>query len=147
MQGELILAMTYGYEPKGRNDRKVNIARQLSDFGSEVALPGSLLVNDLPFCMCHFIFQCTLELCSWVIPVVRRIPEWLPWLSYKPLARLGYNIGLETMHEPIRFVRESMVRDFLCLRVRRTHCAALIVEWHSTTITGSRESTGGGEPK
>jgi hypothetical protein len=61
MQGELILAMTYGYEPQGRNDRKVDIARQLIDLGSEVALPGSLLVNDLPFCMCYFIFQFILE--------------------------------------------------------------------------------------
>jgi hypothetical protein len=57
MQGELLLAMTYGYEPKGRNDRKVEIVRQFSDFGAEVNLPGALLVNDLPFRMSYFIFQ------------------------------------------------------------------------------------------
>jgi hypothetical protein len=68
MQGELILAMTYGYEPKGRNDKKVEIARQFSDFGSEVGLPGALLVNDLPFCMCYFTFQCRTELRSWSHP-------------------------------------------------------------------------------
>ncbi|KAH9976314.1 cytochrome P450 [Lactifluus volemus] len=89
MQGELILAMTYGYEPQGRTDRKVEVARKFSDFGSEVGLPGALLVND--------------------IPLLRHIPSWLPWLSYKPLARLGYDLGQETMHEPIRFVRESML--------------------------------------
>jgi hypothetical protein len=58
MQGELILAMTYGYEPQGRTDRKVEVARKFSDFGSEVGLPGALLVNDIPLCMCHVIFQC-----------------------------------------------------------------------------------------
>jgi hypothetical protein len=56
MQGELMLAMTYGYEPQGRNDRKLEIARQLSRIGSKVALPGALLVNDLAFRMCYFIF-------------------------------------------------------------------------------------------
>jgi hypothetical protein len=50
--------------------------------------------------------------------IVRHIPEWLPWLSYKPLARLGYNLGQETMYEPIRFVKETMVRGcFGCLHL------------------------------
>jgi hypothetical protein len=57
MQGELILAMTYGYEPQGRNDKKVEIARQLSRVGSEVALPGALLVNDLAFRRCYSTFR------------------------------------------------------------------------------------------
>jgi hypothetical protein len=56
MQGELMLAITYGYEAQGRNDRKLEIARQLSRIGSKVALPGALLVNDLAFRMCYFIF-------------------------------------------------------------------------------------------
>jgi len=49
MQGELILAMTYGYEVQGHNDRKVDAARRASDIGSATVLPGALLVNDLPF--------------------------------------------------------------------------------------------------
>ena len=40
---------------------------------------------------------------------VRYIPEWLPWLSYKPLARYGYNIGQEVLHGPMQLVKESMV--------------------------------------
>ena len=49
MQGELILSMTYGYEVQGRNDRKIDAARRLTEIGSATALPGALLVNDLPF--------------------------------------------------------------------------------------------------
>jgi hypothetical protein len=41
---------------------------------------------------------------------VRYIPEWLPRLSYKPLARYGYDIGQEVLHGPMQFVRESIVR-------------------------------------
>ena len=40
---------------------------------------------------------------------VRFIPEWLPWFRYKPLARYGYDIGQEVLHEPMKFVRESIV--------------------------------------
>ena len=40
---------------------------------------------------------------------VRHIPEWLPWFSYKPLARIGHNLGQKVVHEPILFVKESIV--------------------------------------
>ena len=40
---------------------------------------------------------------------VRHIPEWLPWLSYKPLARVGHNLGNEVLYPPLRFVKESIV--------------------------------------
>ncbi|KAI0302454.1 cytochrome P450 [Multifurca ochricompacta] len=89
MQGELILAMAYGYEPRGRDDRKIDVSRRVAKMGSETALPSDLLVNGLPF--------------------LRHIPEWLSWFSYKPLARIGHDLGMEMMNEPIRFVRESMV--------------------------------------
>ena len=45
-----MLAMGYGYEVKGLNDRKIKAARKLAQLISETALPGALLVNDLPFC-------------------------------------------------------------------------------------------------
>ena len=43
---------------------------------------------------------------------MRHIPEWLPWFSYKPLARIGRDIGREVVHEPIRFVKESIVSHY-----------------------------------
>jgi hypothetical protein len=46
--------------------------------------------------------------------VVRFIPEWLPRLSYKPLVRYGYGIGLEVLHGPMEFVRENMVSILTC---------------------------------
>jgi hypothetical protein len=41
--------------------------------------------------------------------VVWHIPEWLPWMSYKPLARYGRDLGLEVLNAPIQFVRDVMV--------------------------------------
>ncbi len=50
-QGELTLDMIYGYEVQGRDDRKLDVAKQFSEFGNVRVLPGALLVNDLPFRM------------------------------------------------------------------------------------------------
>ncbi|KAI0291060.1 cytochrome P450 [Multifurca ochricompacta] len=88
-QGELILAMAYGYEVQGRDDSMIDVPRRLNEIGIATALPGALLVNDLPF--------------------LRHIPEWLPWLSYQPLARLGRDLTRVAINEPIRFVKESML--------------------------------------
>ncbi|KAI0253743.1 cytochrome P450 [Lactifluus subvellereus] len=90
LPGDLILTMTYGYEARGLDDRRVAVARKMAEHGSTTALPDALLVNDFPF--------------------LRHIPEWLPWFSYKPLARFGHDLGDEVLNEPIRFVRDSMVK-------------------------------------
>ena len=50
MTGSLILAMGHGYEVKEINDRKVDVAKTLIYLSGIIALPGALLVNDLPFC-------------------------------------------------------------------------------------------------
>jgi len=90
LTAEVILAIGYGYEVQGRNDRKVESARQVVQLASETVLPGALLVNNLPF--------------------LRHIPEWLPWLSYKPLARCGHDLWQEVMYGPLSFVREDMAK-------------------------------------
>ncbi|KAI9457535.1 cytochrome P450 [Russula earlei] len=89
MSAVLILGMGYGYEVAGRNDRKMDVARKMAQLGADTVLPGALLVNDLPF--------------------LRYIPEWLPWLSYKPIARYGYDLGQEVLHAPMAFVKEGIV--------------------------------------
>ena len=44
---------------------------------------------------------------------MRHIPEWLPWLSYKPLERIGHNLGNEVLYPPLQFVKESIVSNDL----------------------------------
>ncbi|KAH9956419.1 hypothetical protein BC827DRAFT_756655 [Russula dissimulans] len=68
----LTLRIAYGYEVQGPNDKNISVVRRMVRLASTTNLPGSVLVNSLPF--------------------LRHIPEWLPWLSYKPLARYGYNL-------------------------------------------------------
>jgi len=121
LTGELVLIMAYGYEVQGRDDRKVDIAREMVQLASEISLPGALLINNLPFC------ESSPSSCGHSaegFTLVRYIPEWLPWFSYKPLARYGHDLGDEVMHAPMSFVRESMVRKNLgnraCFNIRRS---------------------------
>ncbi|KAI0301726.1 cytochrome P450 [Multifurca ochricompacta] len=90
LQGELLLDMTYGYQVLDRQDRKFDMAKRLTEFGTTLVLPGALLVNNFSF--------------------LRHIPEWLPRFSYKPLARYGHAMGVEVVNEPIHFVKESILR-------------------------------------
>ena len=54
--------MGYGYEVKGHNDSKVNAAKNMIKLTSTTTLPGALLVNDLPFCECSFLYWTCLAL-------------------------------------------------------------------------------------
>jgi hypothetical protein len=87
-QGELILGITYGYEVKGRHDRKLDVSKRLNEFGVVTFLPGALLVNELPF--------------------LRHIPAWVPYISYKPLAQIGHKLGQEMLDGSLPFVKESI---------------------------------------
>ena len=50
-EGELIMDIAYGYEVQGRDDRKLDVAIRMTEFGNGTFLPGALLVNELPFRM------------------------------------------------------------------------------------------------
>ncbi|KAI0289467.1 cytochrome P450 [Russula brevipes] len=88
-QGELILAMTYGYELRHREDSMIDAVKRVTNFVTTKLLPGALLVNQ--------------------IPILRYIPEWLPWFSYWPLARFGSDLGKQALYPPIQFVKESIL--------------------------------------
>jgi len=108
--------MVYGYEVQGRNDHKVNVAKEMASLVSETALPGVLLVNDIP--LREWVSSVFVPFGIRRSPLVRYVPEWLSWLSYKPLARYGHNLGNEVMNGPMEFVRESIVRKhFWCSNV------------------------------
>ncbi len=74
------------------------------DLAGAATFPGALLVDDIPFRKCSLV---SYKLGWHSSAPVQHIPEWLPWLSYKQLARHGYKIGQQGLHEPMEFV--SMV--------------------------------------
>jgi hypothetical protein len=49
--------MGYGYEVKEINDRTVKAAKKMVQLMGEIALPGALLVNILPFCESSLVFN------------------------------------------------------------------------------------------
>jgi len=121
LTGELVLTMAYGYEVQDHNDRMADVARRMLQLASEIVLPGALLINNLPFCESS---PSSYRHSAQRDSLVRYIPEWLPWFSYKPLARYGHDLGDEVMHAPMSFVKESMVRKKLgnraCINIRHS---------------------------
>ncbi|KAI9441782.1 cytochrome P450 [Lactarius indigo] len=83
----IIMSLVYGYDLK-ENDNVIVAPVQLGHILARFVLPGAALVNHLPF--------------------LRHIPSWVPWFSYEPLTRLGRELGLRTMNEPIDFVKNAM---------------------------------------
>jgi hypothetical protein len=128
LQGELILAMTYGYQVCGRNDRLLDASKRANKLGAEENVLGNALINHIPLCMYAFLAHRQHVWLSAYLSV-RHIPEWLPWFSYKPIIRLARELGKQVKYPPIQFVKESMVSDFIIsinqyLKIARKHSPA-----------------------
>ncbi|KAI0039781.1 cytochrome P450 [Auriscalpium vulgare] len=88
LQGAMLLSVGYGYDVKDREDMFLSQARELSDMVTAVVLPGSLLVNDLPF--------------------LRHLPGWLPGMAFKQLAVYGRNLAEQVITNPFNWVKDAM---------------------------------------
>jgi hypothetical protein len=87
-QGGLILDMTYGYEAKGKQDRKLVAPKLLTEFSGKHVYKSAWILNGFPF--------------------LRHIPAWVPYFSFKPLAEMGRALSQEMLYPPMRFVKESI---------------------------------------
>jgi hypothetical protein len=88
-QGGLILDMTYGYEVKGQQDRKLAVPRLLSEFSGKHVSKNAWILNGFPF--------------------LRHIPSWVPYFSFKPVAAIGRALSQEMLYSPMQFVKESII--------------------------------------
>ncbi|KAI9454936.1 cytochrome P450 [Russula earlei] len=85
--GKFVMSLTYGYDLKD-GDTMISAPVQAVEILSRLILPGAALVNHLPF--------------------LRHVPSWVPFLSYKPLARIGKELSDKMKNEPIDFVKNAM---------------------------------------
>ena len=51
LQGELILAMTYGYQVHGRDDKFLDASKRTNEFTREVIPSNAFLLSYFPLCM------------------------------------------------------------------------------------------------
>ncbi|KAI9441802.1 cytochrome P450 [Lactarius indigo] len=87
LQGKIVMHLTYGYDLKENDDLLVP-PKRVVEIMVQFALPGAALVNHLPF--------------------LRRLPSWVPWFKYEPLAGECRELARRTRNEPMDFVRNSM---------------------------------------
>ena len=80
------MSLTYGHDLKD-GDKMLEAPIQKIKFVAPLILPGRALVNHLQFSApCYFI-PCHLSNSSQPF-IVRHILSWVPYFSYKPLARI-----------------------------------------------------------
>ncbi|KAH9163803.1 cytochrome P450 [Lactarius sanguifluus] len=89
LQGKIVMHLTYGYDLKENDDISVP-PKRVVEIMTQFTLPGAALVNHLPF--------------------LRRLPSWVPWFKYEPLAGECRELARRMRNEPIDFVRNSMAR-------------------------------------
>ncbi|KAI0060009.1 cytochrome P450 [Artomyces pyxidatus] len=82
------MSIAYGYDVQSNDDKFVKTARDFVRMTQQAALPGSMLVNDLPF--------------------LKYLPDWLPGTGFKVLAKKSCELGEEVINGPLEFVKEAM---------------------------------------
>ncbi|KAH9163791.1 cytochrome P450 [Lactarius sanguifluus] len=87
LQGKLVMRLAYGYELKENDDILVP-PKRIGNILKQFILPATPLINYLPF--------------------LRRLPSWVPWFKYEPLASECRELARRMKKEPIDFVRNSM---------------------------------------
>ncbi|KAI0264199.1 cytochrome P450 [Gloeopeniophorella convolvens] len=113
MQAKLIMDMAYGYEVQDIGDELVAASRAMNALSAVTALPGALLINYLP--------------------ILRHVPEWLPWLSYKPIARQGYDLWQAVANAPIQVVKHNMVHLLYSVCVKSVILISSAIEGGNST--------------
>ncbi|KAI9435590.1 cytochrome P450 [Lactarius indigo] len=87
LQGKLVMRLTYGYDLSDDDDMLVP-PKKIANIIKPFFLPGAALVNHFPF--------------------LRRLPSWVPWFKYEPLAGECRELARRMKDEPMDFVRNSM---------------------------------------
>ncbi|KAI9441789.1 cytochrome P450 [Lactarius indigo] len=90
LQGKLVMRLTYGYDLKD-NDDILAQPKRIGEILKPFFLPGAALVNHLPF--------------------LRRLPSWVPWFKYEPLAGECRELARRMKNEPMDFRDGTAVRS------------------------------------
>ncbi|KAI0042142.1 cytochrome P450 [Auriscalpium vulgare] len=90
LAGGSIMAIAYGQNVQNEDDELLQSARAALNSAAVALMPGGLLINDLPF--------------------LRHIPAWVPYLSYRPIARDAYKAGQISLYRPWNTVKDELVK-------------------------------------
>ncbi|KAI0061756.1 hypothetical protein BV25DRAFT_1948580 [Artomyces pyxidatus] len=85
------MSLAYGYDIKEYNDVFLGAAKELGQLFNTALFPGALLGSSLP--------------------IFWSLPEWLPGMGFKRLARKGRELGEQVIRRPLAFMKETIVRD------------------------------------
>ncbi|KAI0062717.1 cytochrome P450 [Artomyces pyxidatus] len=105
LQGAIIMSVVYGYDIKSTNDTYLRTALDANIIGQTTLLPGTILVNDLPF--------------------LKYFPGWLPGMGFQALAKEGEKLGNDMVDRPFQLVKDSMRQGTARLSVTQANLLEL----------------------
>ncbi|KAI0061753.1 cytochrome P450 [Artomyces pyxidatus] len=88
LQGAIVMSLAYGYDIKEHNDVFLDAAKEVGQLFNTALFPEALLSNSLP--------------------MLWSLPEWLPGMGFKKLARNGRELGQQVIRRPLTFMKESI---------------------------------------
>jgi hypothetical protein len=100
------MSLTYGYDLKD-GDKILEAPHQTTRLMAPLVLPGAALVNHVPICAISSFIPAMLECLT--STSVRHVPSWVPYFSYKPVARTVQKLSKRIRNEPIDFVKSALV--------------------------------------
>lgn len=106
--GAIILKLCYGYsvEPKG-SDPLIELADKAMSQSSIAMTPGKWLVDVIPSCKSPFGEQ---KRNDNNLILVKYLPEWLPGMRFKRIAKRWRRTLIEFTERPYAFTKSKMVR-------------------------------------
>ncbi|KAK0185472.1 cytochrome P450 [Armillaria mellea] len=127
LAADLSLRIAYGYDSEVKEDRDnllQLVERTMAEF-SKLSVPGTFLVDQLPF--------------------LRFLPEWLPGMGFKRLAREWRKDLNDLVNVPFNFVKDRVAagtekQSFVSALLREKSASEYDIKWAASAIYG-----GGGE--
>ncbi|KAF7322626.1 Cytochrome p450 [Mycena chlorophos] len=124
----VILQITYGYQPTGPDDPLLGFVRKVMDEFSEAAAPGEYLVE--------------------VLPILKYVPSWMPGAAFKRKAKIWRHNLTEMMNRPFKIVEDQLAngtaRDSfvsLLLQEDLSEADKEYMKWAAGTLYGAATDT------
>ncbi|KAI0061723.1 cytochrome P450 [Artomyces pyxidatus] len=83
----IMMSINYDYDLKETGDRYLTLNKEVSTIATESILPGSTIVNNLPF--------------------LKYLPGWLPGMGFQERAQRGLVLYQEMVNSPFDYVKEQ----------------------------------------
>ena len=100
----LVMEMTYGMDITDEKHPTLRAAVEMLHIANRAAVPGEFLVDVIPMCTSHPVFEDIVSLNLRLTPVMY-VPEWFPGVQFKKFARMARAKADVAIYEPLEYAK------------------------------------------